>query len=168
MFAALAILSGELVGLTVAMLGIWFAITYGRRLVGLGIALVAASWTVVCLLVVIPAFNDDRSSRYYAFFEDVGGSPWGLLRTLFTDPGAIIEAVATGADARYVILLLLPTAFLAVGQPLLLAAAVPQLGVNLVADFWTTTQPMFPVRIPPYSQAPAFIAATNHGNRSTA
>ena len=55
------------------------------------------------------------------------------------------------------LLLLVPTAFLALGQPLLLIAVLPQLGINLMSDFSSTTQPMFQ-----YVAAivPAPIAAT--------
>jgi uncharacterized membrane protein len=142
-FAALALLCGELVGLTVAGLGIWFAIRSGRRLAGLMIAVIGVAWTAICLMVLIPTFNDDRSSRYYSLFESVGGSPTGLVRVLVTDPGAVLSAVSTVADFEYVVWLLAPTALLALVSPLLLLAVLPQLGVNLLADFWATTQPMF-------------------------
>jgi uncharacterized membrane protein len=142
-FAALALLCGELVGLTVAALGVSFAIRSGRRLAGLTIAVVGVGWTLVCLNVLIPLFNDDRSSRYYTLFEDVGGSPTGLLRTLVTDPGAVFAALLTAADLEYVGWLLTPTLLLALASPLLLLAVLPQLGVNLLADFWATTQPMY-------------------------
>jgi uncharacterized membrane protein len=54
-FAALALLTGELIGLTVAVLGLWYAVTYGRRRVGFAIALAGTVWTALCLAVVIKA-----------------------------------------------------------------------------------------------------------------
>jgi len=143
LFAALAITGGELVGLTVAMLGVWYAIRYRRRWAGLGIAVGGTAWTAICLLLVIPAFNNGRPSRFYSLFESVGGSPRGLLVTLFTDPGAVLAQITTGADGLYVLFLLLPTAFFALGQPLLLAAALPQLAVNALSERTATTQPMY-------------------------
>jgi uncharacterized membrane protein len=97
----------------------------------------------MCLNLLIPLFNDDRSSRYYTLFEDVGGSPTGLLAALFTDPGVVLSALLTDADLDYVAWLLAPTILLALVYPLLLLAILPQLGVNLLADFWPTTQPMY-------------------------
>ena len=141
-FAALALLTGELVGLTVAALGIWYAVRY-RRATGLAIASGGVLWTAVCLAIVVPAFNEGEESRFYGRFETVGGSPQRFLETLFTDPGVILGAITTGADLRYLALLLIPTAFLALGQPLILIAVVPQLGLNVMSDFWSTTQPMF-------------------------
>jgi uncharacterized membrane protein len=107
--------------------------------------------------MVIPAVTGGESSRFYERFESVGGSPSGVIRTLVTDPGAILSAVTSHADVSYVLLLLVPTAFLALGAPLLAAAALPQLGVNLLSDFWSTTQPMFQYVAP---TIPPFVTAT--------
>ncbi len=51
--------------------------------------------------------------------------------------------VATGGDFRYLLLILLPTAFLLLVQPLLLLAAVPQLGVNLLSEWGSTVSPLY-------------------------
>ena len=157
LFAGLALLTGELVGLTVAAVGVWYAVRQRRYRLGGGIALVAASWTVFCLAVLLPAFNDGRENRFYGRFESVGGSPTGLLRTLVTDPGSILAAVTTSADLKYLALVLLPSALLALGQPLLLLVAAPQLSVNVLSDFWSTNQPMFQYTTP---AIPAIVVAT--------
>jgi uncharacterized membrane protein len=141
-FAGLALLTGELIGLTVAAIGVWYGIRY-RRVAGLGIAVSGALWTALSLAVVLPAFNEGEESPFYGRFETVGGSPLGFLETVVTDPGVVLSAITTADDLRYVTLLLIPTAFLALGQPLLLIAVLPQLGINLMSDFWSTTQPMF-------------------------
>jgi len=141
--AVLALTCGELIGLTIAAIGVWYAVRYRRRRAGFAIALAGTAWTATCLLLVIPAFQEGRPSRYYSLFGSVGGSPRGLLETLLTDPGTVLGQVTSGADGRYVLLLLAPTALLALGQPLLLATALPQLGVNTLAEFWSTTQPRF-------------------------
>ncbi len=141
--ALLALSTGELVGLTVAALGVWYAVRYGRRRAGLGVALAGGAWTAICLTIVIPAFNDGRPSPYYSLFESTGGSPRGLLETMVTDPGTVLAQVFTRGDGQYVLLLLIPTALLALGQPLLLAAALPQLGVNSLSELGSTTEPTY-------------------------
>jgi uncharacterized membrane protein len=155
--AALALLCGELVGLTLAALGVWYALAHGRPRVGAAIALAGTAWTALCLLVIVPHFNDGRSSRFYSLFESVGGSPTGLLKTLFTDPGVVLAEITTSADATYVLLLLVPTAFLALGQPLLAAVALPQLGVNLLSEQDSSTGPTFQYVAP---ILPALLVAT--------
>jgi len=142
-FGVLAMSTGELVGLTVAALGVWYALRYRRRWAGLAIALGGTAWAAICVLVVVPAFNAGRPSRYYSLFESVGGSPRGLLVTLFTDPATVLAQVTTSTDALYGLLLLVPTAFLALGQPLLLAAVLPQLGVNTLSASSATTYPVY-------------------------
>ncbi len=141
--AVLAMLTGELIGLTVAGLGVWYALKHARRRTGLAIAAAGTAWTAICIAVVIPAFNGGGSSRYYGHFEKVGGTPLGVLETLFTDPGAIIAQLATAGDLAYLLWLAVPTAFLFVGQPLLLVMTVPQLGVNLVASAKATVAPQY-------------------------
>lgn len=141
--AALALLTGELVGLTVAGLGLWYAVRYRRYRVGAVIALVGVGWTTACFVVIVPAFNGGHSSRYYERFADVGGSPTGVFRTIVTHPGHLLGELTGAGDLRYVLMLLLPTAFLALVAPLVLVAALPQLGVNLIAAWSTATLPMF-------------------------
>lgn len=142
LFAALALATGELVGLTVAALGVWYSLAHHQIRRGALIATAGAAWTLFCLALVIPAFNNGRSSRFYDRFESVGGSPVGLLRTALTDPSTIVSAVSTPSDLRYLLLLALPTAFIFLVQPLILVAALPQLGVNTTSQWTPTTSPM--------------------------
>ncbi|MGH3076773.1 MAG: DUF2079 domain-containing protein, partial [Gaiellaceae bacterium] len=142
-FAVLAVLCGELIGISVAALGVWYAL--GRRRVRAGVAIVAAgiAWTATCLLVVIPAVNDGESSRYFNRFESVGGTPLGLLETLVTDPGTVVAQLTSAGDLEYLALLAIPTALLFLGQPWLLVAAVPQLGTNMLSDYPSTVSPLY-------------------------
>jgi hypothetical protein len=160
--AALAMLTGELVGLTVAGLGVWYAMRYGRRRVGAAIGCAGAAWTILCLVAVIPAFNDGKSSPFYGRFESVGGSPTGLITTLFSDPGDVVAALTTAADGWYVVWLLIPTALVALAEPLLLVAAAPQLVINLMSDWVPSTQPTYQYVTP---IVPILIAATVVGMR---
>jgi hypothetical protein len=76
---------------------------------------------------------------------------------MVTDPGAVAAQLFTRGDGVYVVLLLIPTALLALGQPLLLATALPQLGVNALSELGSTTEPTYQ-----YVAAiiPALIAAS--------
>ena len=142
-FAVLAVLCGELIGVTVAALGIWYALARRRTRAGLVIAAGGVAWTAICLLVVIPLFNDGNSSRVFNRFETVGGTPLGLLETLFSDPGTVIAQLTSSGDFQYLFWLALPTALLFLAQPWLLVAAVPQLGTNMVSDYPSTVSPAY-------------------------
>lgn len=139
-FAVLAALTGELMGLTLAALGLWYAIARGRRRAGFVIAIAAAAWSVLAVYVVIPAFAG-VSSAYYGYFVSVGGSPQGVIRTVFTDPGAIAAALFTSRDLLYVLALALPLGGLFVLAPGLAVAALPQLAENGLAGPTAMTDP---------------------------
>jgi uncharacterized membrane protein len=141
--AALALTTGELIGLSVAALGLWYALHHRRLRAGLAVAVGGVAWTATCLLLIVPHFNDGSSSSFYSLFERVGGSPLGLLKTVFTDPEVVLGEITTSADVIYVTLLLVPTAFLALATPLLASVALPQFGVNLLSGSAASTQPMY-------------------------
>jgi uncharacterized membrane protein len=136
--AGLALMTGELMGLALAALGVWYWLARGERRVGLTVAGAGVAWTLVCLEVVIPAFRGGQSP-FYGRYESVGGSPLGLLKTTFTDPGAIVSALTTNADLSYVLWLSVPLMGAFLLAPGLAAVALPQLVLNGLSDWSTTT-----------------------------
>jgi uncharacterized membrane protein len=136
LFGVLAALSKEDVPLVIAGIGVWYAVSRGKRLVGGVIAAVGVGWTLVDLYVVIPSFAGAHSP-FYDRLASVGGSPGAVAKTLVTDPGAIWSAATTGADLRYLFLLLVPLLGLWALEPLLALAALPVLALNLLSDFWS-------------------------------
>ena len=140
--ALLAMSTGELMGLPVAALGIWYALARGRRREGGVIALAGAAWTFVSVYFVVQHFAGD-SSMYYGFYDEVGGSPQGVVRTLFTDPGTVLGALFESHDIVYVIWLGLPLLFLFVLAPGLALVGLPQLLANALSDFRSMTDPRY-------------------------
>ena len=136
LFGVLAALSKEDVPLVIAGIGIWYAVSRRKPLVGGAIAALGVGWTLVDLYVVIPHFSGGHS-RFYERLESVGGSPSGVLREFVSDPGAIWAAATTGSDLRYLFLLLVPLLGLWALEPLLALAALPVLALNLLSDFWS-------------------------------
>lgn len=141
-FAALAMSTGELMGLPIAGLGIWYALARGRRSAGAAIALLGMVWTAVAIYVIVPAFAG-ADSVFFGFYEDVGGSPVGVVRTLFTDPGAVVGALFEAHDLAYLVWLGLPLLFLFLLSPGLAAVALPQLLANGLSDFRSMTDPRY-------------------------
>jgi uncharacterized membrane protein len=158
-FALLAMSTGELMGLPIAALGIWYALARKRRWAGAWITVAGAAWTFVALFVVVPAFSGEES-MFFGFYDEVGGSPAGVVRTLFTDPGTIVGALTEPQDFAYVVLLGLPLLFLFLLSPGLAAVALPQLLANGLSDFRSMTDARY------HSVAaiiPFLIAATVFG-----
>ena len=151
--------TGELMGLPILGLGVWYALARGRRLAGSLIALAGIAWSIVAVYLVVGHFRGD-GSVYYGFYDDVGGSPQGVVRMLFSEPGVVLGALVEAHDIVYVLWLGLPLLFLFLLSPGLAAVALPQLLANGLSDFRSMTDPRY------HSVAaivPFLIAATVFG-----
>ena len=141
--AVLAMSTGELMGVPVLGLGLWYALARGRRRAGAAIAFAGLLWTLVCIYVVIPAASDGAGSRYYGFYDEIGGSPQGVISTLVTDPTAVLGAVVGVSDVAYLLWLAVPLCGLFLLSPGLAAVGLPQLLANLLSDFSSMTDPRY-------------------------
>ena len=141
-FALLTISTGELMGLPVAGLGVWYALAHGRRLAGSAIALLGLAWTALAVDVIVPAAAGG-GSIFYGFYDHVGGSPQGVVRMLATDPLTVLGTLVEGHDIVYFIWLGLPLLFLFVLSPGLAAVALPQLLANGLSDFRLMSDPRY-------------------------
>ena len=138
--AGAAALTGELVGVWIAGLGLWYAVARGHRRVGLLTSVAGLAWTVFAVRVVVPALSGE-SSDYYGVYDRVGGSPSGVVKTAFTDPLTIVSAATTGGDIFYLVMLFAPLAGMFLLAPALAAVAIPQLAATLLAGFGAATDP---------------------------
>ena len=157
--AVLAMSTGELMGLPIACLGIWYALARRERVAGAAIALAGFVWTFVAIYVVVPHFSGD-GSMFYGFYDEVGGSPLGVLKKLFSDPLTVVGALVHANDIAYVLWLGVPLLFLFVLSPSLAAVALPQLLAIGLSDFRSMADPRY------HSVAgviPFLIAATVFG-----
>jgi uncharacterized membrane protein len=157
--AVLAMSTGELMGLPIACLGIWFALARRERVAGALIAAAGFAWTFLAIYVVVPHFSGE-GSIFYGFYDGVGGSPAGVVRKLFTDPGTVLGALIEGHDIAYLVWLGIPLLFLFVLSPGLAAVALPELLANTLSDFRSMSDPRY------HSVAaviPFLIAATVFG-----
>ena len=142
MIAVLIAATGELMGLSIAALGVWYALARGQRRAGAVIALLGAGWSVVAVKVIVPAFLDTQSI-YYAQYESVGGSPGGIVKTFFTDPAAIVSKLFSSDNVHYWIWLAVPLLGLFVLAPWISAVALRSLLVNGLSDRPTMSDPRF-------------------------
>jgi uncharacterized membrane protein len=136
-FAVLAALTKEEVGLVVAGLGLWYALARGRRTAGLAIAAAGTAVSLLAILVVLPAFGEGESD-FYRRYAEVGGSPGGIVETTLTDPLHVLEVAFDGTGLGYLLRLAVPFG-LAVLAPLALLPALPELAINLLSSTPTQT-----------------------------
>jgi len=133
----------EDLGLTVAAVGLYIAV-HGARRVGLATAAIGTLGTWLEMDVLIPAANHGR----YGYTSSLAGTllspgPAGLVH-------AALAFVTPETKLNTVLLLLIPTAFLAVRSPLLLLA-VPTLAWRFVSTnpvYWGTAYQYSAVLMP--------------------
>jgi uncharacterized membrane protein len=132
-FALLAAAAKEEVALVVVGFGVWYAISRRRPGIGATVAAAGAAWFAIAVGVVVPHFNHGSTSSFYSRYRDVGGSPGGVLRTAVTHPGRLLRKAFDARGLRYLADLAVPVAGFFLAAPLVLVAALPELGLNLLA-----------------------------------
>lgn len=158
--AGLACLTKEQVGLTVAVLGLWFAVRHGRPRAGAVIAAAGAAVALVATALVVPRYAPGGGSPFAHRYDAVGGSPVGMLKTAFTHPLRLLEAARERRDLAYLKDLLLPLAGLPVLAPLLALSALPEIVLNTLSSTRTQTSIHFHYTA---AATPGLIAASIFG-----
>lgn len=122
-------------GFTLFVLGLVLAFAYRHRAAGLFVAGWGLMWSLLAIFVIIPHFNPQHTYPYWGLSSasPVGGhfSPAGLWDALTAGSATKLPTLA---------LILLPTAFIALGSPLVLAA-LPSLTLRFLAgnpNYWGT------------------------------
>ena len=85
--ALLAATTKEEIPLAVGCLGIWYAVTHGRRLVGATIFALGLTATLFDFLVVIPHFAPSGVDPFAERYSGVGGTPAGSCTSSSPIPG---------------------------------------------------------------------------------
>jgi uncharacterized membrane protein len=133
-FAVLAGLTKEEIPLVIAGMGVWYALSRRRYLAGGTVAGLGVLATTVSLGLVMPHFNPGSSAQLEQRYGELGDSPGEVLATVFTDPGKVLRTAFDSEGIRYLADLLLPLLLLFAAAPLVLVAAIPELGLNLLSE----------------------------------
>jgi uncharacterized membrane protein len=123
-------------GFTLAAIGLIIALAYRRPLAGLLLAAWGLAWSLLAIFVIIPHFSPTHHYLYWTeggAVSPVGGhlSVAGLISQLMDGSSAKLPTLA---------LILLPTAFLALRSPLVLAT-LPSLALRFIGTnsaYWGT------------------------------
>jgi uncharacterized membrane protein len=132
-FTLLTMACKEDMSLVTAMLGLYIGLSQRRwRLAGLtmGLSLV---WFIVAFFVIQPRFAAGGNIQLdrYAW---LGENPGAMLWTAATQPTLVWGHLYQADLPGYLLMLLFPTAFLALFSPLTLLPLLPPLAVNLLSD----------------------------------
>jgi len=116
----------------VAGFGIWYLVSRRKRRAGAAIVAGGIAASVLAVEVVVPHFSGNAST-FYSRYSEVGGTPGGVLRTLFTHPLTVLRNAFSGSDLDYLAHMLVPLGFLFVLSPWLLLAALPEAALNVLS-----------------------------------
>lgn len=93
------------------------------------------AWFIICVYIIIPHFSATGSMVLFDRYSDVGGSPQGLLRTIFTNPLLVAQHLLAPEKISYLLGLLVSVGFLALAAPWALLLSAPSLGINMLSDY---------------------------------
>ena len=123
-------------GFTVAAIGLLIAFGYRHRIAGLVLAAWGLAWSLVAITVLIPHFSPTHAYLYWSLGGNLSGS--GHRASL----AGLLHQVFASSDVKLptLVMILLPTAFLALRSPIVLAV-LPSLALRFIATnsaYWST------------------------------
>lgn len=137
--AVLAVATKEHVGLVVAGMGLWHALSRRRPLPGLSIAAAGAAVAVLAVTVVAPHYSPAGSSTFFGRYDAIGGSAGGIARTALRHPLRIAGEATEQRDGAYLLKLAAPVAGLGILAPAALMPALPEIALNVLSGARTQT-----------------------------
>ena len=112
---------------------------HDMRIAAVCVALVAAAYLGIQMLVLRPVFWPHVSS-VDLHFGRWGGSPFGIVRSLFVDPHGVAAHLLEPKRLLYIPKLLWPLAFWPLLAPRWWLPALPVLAINIISTFPTTLE----------------------------
>ena len=146
LFAVLATACKEDITLLVMMMGFYALLTARRRRLGLATIALCGAWAYLAVFVIPPLFAG-TDNIHWGRYSHLGGSSVDIVLNFFRQPHLFIDHLQAVNALRYLRLLLTPTAFTGLFNPVTLLLALPSLGINLLSNF------------PPMQQANSLIYA---------
>lgn len=134
-WAFLAMISNDEIGLTLAPLGLYLALVKKQRLLGGVWAITGLAWALATQLLIIPFFRPDTVNDTMQRYFWLGPDAASQIHTLLTQPGMVWQHISQDPlRQQYLLRLLLPVGYLALLSPLSLMMAAPAIAYNLLSD----------------------------------
>ena len=133
-FAVLAMACKEDMTLLVMMLGLYALLVNKQTRLGLTTLACTGLWAFLAGFVIPPLFAG-TDNIHWGRYAHLGQTVPDIAINLLTRPGLFVDHMVAVDALTYLRLLLTPTAFLALLNPLTLLLALPSLGINLLSNF---------------------------------
>jgi uncharacterized membrane protein len=144
-----ALLCKEVMGLTVAAMGVWLLLFERRRFYGVVATVAGLAWFVFAVKVLIPYFGDGRSPSGVGYYSYLGGSLGEIIANFIAHPGLWMAKIFSRDAAKYILLLVVPAAWGLHYRTLApLLAAVPAVMLNILSENASQRSPFFQYSLP--------------------
>ncbi|RME77203.1 MAG: DUF2079 domain-containing protein, partial [Chloroflexi bacterium] len=134
LFAVLAAACKEEIALLVLMMGLYALFIRRQTRLGLLTVLFSGLWAVTAVFGIQTLFAG-TGNIHWNRYDHLGGSPLEIVLNFFRRPGLALDHLRRVQALTYLRLLLTPTAFTALLNPVTLLLALPSLGINLLSSF---------------------------------
>lgn len=134
LFAILAAACKEDMILLVMMLGFYAFFINRQHRLGLITVSLSGLWAFLAVFVIPPAFAGTENIHWNRYGH-LGDSPLDIVLNFFIQPQLVLSHLQKVQALDYLRLLLTPTAFTALFNPITLLLALPSLGINLLSNF---------------------------------
>jgi uncharacterized membrane protein len=133
---AIAFLVKEEIGLVGVAFGAYAWLARRDWKLGLGVLVGSLAAFAVTIEVVIPYFASGRSYPYISErYKDVGGSPFGILRTMVTNPLRVVRAVLQTKKLLFIVAIFGPVVGLTAVAGWATVLVLPSLGYLLLSNY---------------------------------
>lgn len=134
LFAVLAAACKEDMSLIVLMMGLYALIINRQVRLGAATLVLSLGWAFVAVFVIPHTFAGTENIHWNRYGH-LGSSPLAIVLNMAMQPQLFINHLIAVDALDYVTLLLTPTAFTALLNPVTLLLALPSLGINLLSNF---------------------------------
>ncbi|HLO88117.1 MAG TPA: DUF2079 domain-containing protein [Nostocaceae cyanobacterium] len=138
-------------GLTVAAMGVWLWGWEKRKLFGAIALLSGVTWFIISTQIIIPFLGSSSASvaRHIYRYSYLGDSFSAIAQNLLSNPLLIFSKLFTFANLSYLLLLVSPVIWgLSFAGLTPLIAGIPQLALNLLADYHHQKNLIFQYSLP--------------------
>jgi uncharacterized membrane protein len=141
LFAVLAVMVREEVGLTIASFGVFLFFFAKKRLTGFATTVIGLGAFAAILFVIIPSFNSLEGVSYLptSLFKEFGSTPFEILTGMFTQPLLVLQTVFDPIKVANIGMLFASLMFLPLLSPSVLISTLGNVGVNVLSEASTNT-----------------------------
>ncbi len=118
----LALSLKENVAIVCGAFGLYVYVCDRRDRWGLALCMACMAYFAACLMWIVPAFSSSATYSKFYLYDHIGGTPGGVLATLFREPGVVLGRLASWQALCYVLSLSVPVGLVLFTRPVALVA----------------------------------------------